>query len=325
MQTNELIEELKLKVANGEVSREELSSRLGLSQITTVSSTSYKSEATTHFSVTKMLYILGEAIVVIGIIIFIAQMWNDMSPFSHIVITLGLGLLFAALGSVLLKKQPQTDLGTVFHFMGGMLIPSGSLVLLDELNVGIDEPWVVAGTFFSIFVFYMLLNKIHKNALLTFFAILHATITTYLVLYAMVDDGSLWVDSLYQYLTMILGVSYLLLAHAFKDGWNSKLIGALNFFGITGFLGAGFSLALDSGIWEVFYFLVLFGCLFLSVYLKSRTILIMSTVFLLIHVSYITGEHFADSIGWPLSLVFLGFVFIGLGYSSISINNKYIK
>jgi len=58
--------------------------------------------------------------------------------------------------------------------------------------------------------------------------------------------------------------------------------------------------------------------------MRSRSILVMSTLFLIAHVSYITGEYFADSLGWPISLVILGFVFIGLGYVSISVNKKYI-
>ena len=63
----------------------------------------------------------------------------------------------------------------------------------------------------------------------------------------------------------------------------------------------------------------------MSVYLKSKIILLMSTIFLIVHVSYITGEYFADSLGWPVVLVLLGFVFMGLGYASIIINNRYIK
>jgi hypothetical protein len=51
----------------------------------------------------------------------------------------------------------------------------------------------------------------------------------------------------------------------------------------------------------------------------------MSTGFLIAHVTFITGEYFADSMGWPISLVILGLVFIGLGYASITINKKFIK
>ena len=70
---------------------------------------------------------------------------------------------------------------------------------------------------------------------------------------------------------------------------------------------------------------MVFGGVFLSVYMKSRSVLIASTLFLVAHVVYITSEYFADSLGWPISLVLLGFVFIGLGYGSVTINKKYIK
>jgi uncharacterized integral membrane protein len=53
--------------------------------------------------------------------------------------------------------------------------------------------------------------------------------------------------------------------------------------------------------------------------------LALSTIFLLAHVSFITSEYFADSLGWPITLVILGFVFIGLAYFSVTINKKYIK
>ena len=123
---------------------------------------------------------------------------------------------------------------------------------------------------------------------------------------------------------MVIGLSYILLAYAFRDGWNKPLIGVLNFFGIIGFLGAAFSQVFDSVLWQLFYFILVFGSVYLSIYLKSRNILIISTLFLVAHISYITSEYFANSLGWPISLVFLGFVFIGLGYASVNINKKYI-
>jgi len=73
------------------------------------------------------------------------------------------------------------------------------------------------------------------------------------------------------------------------------------------------------------FVLIVLGGLALAAYLKSRIVLTVSTLFLIAHVSYITSEYFADSVGWPLVLVILGFVFIGLGYISITINKKFIK
>lgn len=322
MNKEELLQELAAKISMGEISREDVMSHLSLSTVT--QSEIVKEETSKNFSVTKMLYILGAAIVVVGIVIFVSQIWDDIGSFGRILVTLGLGFLITAIGSMLLKSRPEDKIGTIFHFIGGMLIPGGALVTLSELSTGVDHPWVVAITFGVIFAFYLLLNSVHKNAILTFFAIANGTAFVYLIVNAIVDEPFYRHGDLYAYLTMIIGASYLLLGYAFRNGWNKQLVEILYFFGITGLLGAAFSRVFDSVPWQIFYFIVVMGGLYLSVYVKNSRILVMSTLFLIIHVSYITDKYFADSLGWPISLIMLGFVFIGLGYVSININKKYI-
>ena len=326
MEKELLLQELMEKLSTGEVSREEISQRLGLAPTAQqAQSFALEKDETQHFTVTKMLYVLGAAIVVIGIVLFIVQIWDNLGSVGRIAITLGFGLMFALLGSMQLKKAAELSVGTVFHFIGGMLIPLGAVVTLAEMSLD-DSIWSFAIAFISIFVFYMLLNTVHKNAILTFFAIANGTAAIYLVTGAILDPmlDNRAMETVFQYLTMALGGSYLLLARAFIGGWNEKLVGALNFFGVTGLLGAAFAQVFDSGFWELLYFVIVFGTLFVSVYMKSRIILVMSTIFLLAHVTYITSEYFADSLGWPVALVFLGFVFIGFGYASIMINKTYI-
>lgn len=324
MNKEELLQELSIRISKGEINREEIASRFNFPLATQTLVTPENSKISTPFSVTKMLYVLGAAIVVIGILIFISQIWNDIGSFGRILVTLGLGFLITAIGSMLLKSKPDQNIGTVFHFIGGILIPGGAMVTLSELNVDFVSLWPVTITFGTIFVFYLLLNFVHKNAILAFFAIANGTAFIYLLVEAIVDGPFYRHQDLYAYLTMIIGASYLLLAHAFREGQNKKLIGVLYFFGITGFLGAAFSQVFDSVLWQMLYFIIVIAGLALSVYMRSRIILIMSTLFLIVHVSYITGKYFAGSIGWPISLVILGFVFIGLGYISVNINKKYI-
>ena len=324
MNKEELLQELSAKISAGEISHEEVISRLSLA-----SAAKGKNEGEPkklqHFSVTKMLYVLGAAIVIIGLVIFVAQIWDIIGSAGRILVTLGLGLLLAAMGSILLKQKPEDLIGAVFHFIGGMMIPGGAIVTLYELNGGFLSLWPVTITFGAIFAFYLLLSVFHKHVVLTFFAIAHGTAFIYLLFEAIIEGPSYGHMDLYAYLTMTISATYLLLAQAFRTGWNSKLMGALYFFGVTGFLGAAFSQVLDSVLWQMLYFLLVLGGLFLSVYLKSQIILAVSTIFLIIHVSYITSKYFANSIGWPISLVALGFLFIGLGYASIAINKKYIK
>lgn len=325
MNKSDLLKELSEKLSAGDITREEVMRALKLP------ATHKGKHEEKGFSVARMLYVLGISIVVLGIVFFVSQIWTDIGAVGRIVVTLGLGFLFTVLGSMLLKQKPDETIGSVFHFIGGMLIPGGAMVTLSELSTDTPTLWPVAITFAVIYLFYMLLNTAHKSPVLSFFAIANGTVFIYVLVEAIVDGYSYEHEELFGYLTMVVGISYLLLSHAFRGSWNEPLRGLLNFFGITGLLGAAFmrifdgnARVLDGNTWELLFFLLVMAGLYLAVYARSRVILVMSTVFLIVHVSYITSEYFADSIGWPLALVLLGFVFIGLGYASIAINKRYI-
>ncbi len=323
MTKDELLAELSLKVSTGELSQSEVLGRLNLSTITATTPGTETLPAK-HFSATKMLYVIGVIIVVIGVLFFVSQIWDALGSPGRILITLGLGFLFTGIGSMLLKTKPEQNIGSVFHAIGGMLIPGGSIVALTELHVNLDSMWPVTVTFGVIFGFYLLLSYIHKNAILTFFAIANGTMFTYLLVSALL--GSSWYNNgdVYAYLTMIVGASYILLGYSFRDGWNSKLSSVLYLFGSLAFMGAAFSRVFDSVLWQMLYFFIVAGGIFLAVYMRNKAILAISTLFLIAHISYITSKYFADSIGWPVCLVVLGFIFIGLGYASVNINKKYI-
>lgn len=324
MNKEELLQELSTKISTGEISREEIATRFSVAPAAQPAAITENSKVSTPFSATKMLYVLGASIVVIGIVIFISQIWDDIGAFGRIAVTLGLGFVITAIGSMLLKVKPDDRIGTVFHIMGGALIPGGAVVTLSELNLNLLSTWPDTITFGAIFAFYLLLSFIHKNYILTFFAVANGTAFVYLLAEAAIDGPFYSHGDLYAHLTMVIGASYLLLTHAFRGSWNKGLGGILCFFGSAGFLGAAFSQVFDSVPWQMLFVIIVIGGIALSVSMKSRSILAMSTLFLIAHVSYITTEYFADSLGWPISLVILGFVFIGLGYISVSINKKYL-
>jgi hypothetical protein len=328
MNKEEILRELLEKVGSGEITKEEVLYYLELNNPNITFSEPSELEnikKVSHFSITKLLYILGAVIVTIGIVFFVAQIWEDIGSFGRILITFVLGIIFAIIGSGLFSKE-ENNLGQIFHFIGGMLIPGGSLVLIDELGFSTSTLWPFVFAFGLIFMAYLLLAAVHKKPILTFFALANGTTFMYLLVGALFDDLSYrMTGDIYAYLTMVIGISYLLLAHSFQDSWNDKLVKALHFFGSTAFLGAAFTRVFDSGFWQLLYFIIVFGGIYLSIKLRSQSILAISTIFLIAHVAYITGEYFADSLGWPITLIFLGFVFIGLGYFSVNINKRYIK
>ncbi len=323
MNKEQLLQELKNSLAQGTVTQQEITKALHMtSSVVSSVNASNSSHVTTG---SKILYALGGLIVVVGIVTLFSQIWSDTGSLFRVLITLGLGVLITGSGSVLLKKKPEDTIGLVFQAMGGALIPGGALVTLHELSTGLDTVWPVVIAFGAITAFYLFLNAAHKNALLTFFAIANGTAFLYLLTDAVLITPFYQNDTIYAYLTMAIGISYLLLAHAFREGWNQKLSFALYFLGTLGFLGASFSRVSHSGFWQLFYFFILGGSILLSMRLKKRTRLILSMLFLLAHVTFITDKYFADSLGWPLALVILGFVFIGLGFTTVRVSNKYIS
>jgi hypothetical protein len=325
MDKEKLLQELALKISSGEITREEVVHHFtDLQSHSDGGETEFKKDIK-HLAVTKILYIFGTSVIVLGILTFVAAIWDVLGSTTRIVLTLGLGITFALSGSILLKKKPGESIGGLFHVIGGVLIPGGVLVMLSELNWDIISKWPSVIAFGSLFVFYMLLNLVHKNVSLTFFTIVNGTIFINQFVGATISGLTYEAShTVSKYVQMVIGANYLLLAHVFREGWNKKLVSPLQFFGTTWFFMSAFLMVFDSIIWQILFLLFVIGGFALSIYMKSRTILGISTLFLIVHFSYITGKYFAGSLGWPLSLILIGFALIGLGYMSIQINKKYL-
>jgi hypothetical protein len=329
MNKQELLQELTEKVTNGVITQQEVSDALHIE--TPIKTNTKQNRVLSHLSVSNMLYTLGGIIVIIGIVIFVNRIWADLFSFGRVFITLGMSFIFALFGSLLLHSKPKEMIGVIFHFIGGILMAIGVAVSIIELNLD-DNFWVIASAYMIVAIFYFLLTITYKNVLLTFFSIVYSTITVYLLVNAIIGDrymdmGSYyWVDDIYQFITIALGVIYLVLVLQFQKTWNNPLVGVLTLVGSTAILWASFTQVLESSslLVELLYFGLLIAGGVLSIRMKSRIILVITTIFLIVHVSFITSKYFANSLGWPISLVLLGFVFIGLGYGSIQINKKYI-
>ncbi len=94
----------------------------------------------------------------------------------------------------------------------------------------------------------------------------------------------------------------------------------MNGFGALSLLGFGITIG---GFFDIFYILILFAGFYGSIYLKSRAMLLFSSLFLMAHMIKLTSRFFVDSLGWPISLIIIGFLIIGVGYGSYQVKKKY--
>lgn len=316
MHKNEILENLARALRDGEIDK---------SAVMKVVKENHSDDDLSKTGATKLLFFIGGAIAIIGVIAFASQVWIEIGAFARVAITLGFGLVMAFLGSMFLNKIGSEKLGNIFHIIGGVFIPSGAMVLLSEFNVETVSLWPIAITFAVISMFYFILSNVHRSPVLTFFTIVNVTIFLYQFTGALVENSiHIWED-LFRYLTAFVGVSYLLTGYSFKSGWNRKLAQVLYFAGTIAFLSAGFPSGNDGLVWEMLYFPLTAYMIYSAIYLRSTAVLAISTIFLLAHIGFITGKYFADSLGWPVTLILLGFVFIFLGHFSVKIQNKFIR
>jgi hypothetical protein len=330
MNNFDLLAEMKAKLESGELHPESVRRLLpdepGLVPLEGPGSANTKPDTQSplsYFTATRLLYIVGGIFVVLGVLYLVSQLWIDLTATNRILITLGLGFVFAGIGSALMIFSPDKDLGNVFHVIGGFLIPGGALVTLNELGTSTNSSWPVTLTIGFVFLFYGLLVLYHKRVVLSFFAFANGTALLYLLLDSVMPTAN---ASEYAYLTMAIGASYVIYGYLFSEDWNERLVPFLYFFGPAGFYLAGFAEVMDTVAMEMAYPFLAFGGLVLSVLiLKSRIALLISTGAVIAYVIYITAEYFADSIGWPVALILLGFIIIGIGYLSITLNRKYIS
>jgi hypothetical protein len=122
---------------------------------------------------------------------------------------------------------------------------------------------------------------------------------------------------------------YALLGYALTQTPHRALIGALYGFGMLLFLGAALALGAwkpDQNVWwELAFPGLVFGVMFLSVYLKSKAFLTFGSLYLMVYILKITAEYFADSLGWPLALVLTGLGLIAIGYLYFKLKKKYLS
>ncbi len=76
-------------------------------------------------------------------------------------------------------------------------------------------------------------------------------------------------------------------------------------------LGGAFG-AIQGGWAEIIYLGVNGFIVYLSIRLASRSMLVVGVFGLIGYLSYFTHEYFADVTGWPIALIVMGMVMIGL-------------
>ena len=268
----------------------------------------------------KLLGYIGGIFVFAGIGVFISMFWDDFGSAARVIVTLGVGLMAFIVGLVCLadkRNEKHYDKAAVPLFIvSSILQPMGILVMLQEYSSGGDARHGLI--FMSA---YMLIQQgatfwAKRLSVLAFSAILFGCI-----LLANVFDVWGWPGEL---IGMVIGVSLICVAYALQQSKHMAIAPFWYFVGGVILMWSVFE-AVENTPLELLYLGLSALIIFLSTHVRSRALLGVGTLAMLIYIGYYTAKHFANTLGWPIALVVIGVALIALSSLAVRLNNKYIK
>jgi len=125
-------------------------------------------------------------------------------------------------------------------------------------------------------------------------------------------------------IAIVLGGSILLASAGVDRMGRGGVVPFWYFVGAAAFLYGLFD-AVESTPLEIVFLAAAAGFVYASVVLHSRALLAVATLAILGYTGYFTGQHFVDSIGWPLALIAFGLMLIGLSAVAFRLDRQYVR
>lgn len=264
----------------------------------------------------RLLGYLGGIFVFAGVCVFIAMYWDDFGSAARVIVTLGTGFTAFVMGLACLIDNRYERASTPLFLTSSLLQPSGIFVMLNEFSSGGDARHGIL--FMTV---YMLIQQgavfiAKRRTVLAFSVIVFGSI-----FFTTLCD--LW-DINTNLTGSVLGLSLLCIATALNQSRHQAIAPFWYFIGSLALLWSVFD-SVKNTPFELGYIGLSALIIFVSTYVRSRTLLLTGTVSMLAYIGYFTSEHFADAIGWPVSLVIIGIALIGLSSLAIKLNNRFIQ
>ncbi len=279
-------------------------------------------------SIADVLYLVGGLIVVVGIAVLVGENWAKLGPVLRVLVTLGASVVTFIAGYLISKKIDLVVWSVAFYLIASIIMPLGFYTLLELLGFINNPLWLetlIAGLAFAVnaIVFFKFRNSVHL-----IFSFLFGIWFYYSVIQYFYGQYSFDADVM-SYITIVLGIALMSLGVSVSISKFKKISGlvfttATFMILVSCFVLQGFG-SDARFFWEGIYPVICFVLIFLSSELKSKAVLVVSTLMLMVYIMKITGEYFAESLGWPLALVFAGLLLMGVGYMAYYLNKRQLQ
>ncbi len=265
--------------------------------------------------VRQLLAYVGGIFVFAGILVYIAMFWAEMNSAARIIITLGCGLVALILAVLMLSHDKFAKAVTPLFLSAAWLQPTGIMVAFDELGSGGNPQYAVLATTIVMLLQSVLILPRYPRSVLVFVALGFAVLTFGNVFDLLGVDEDLNI--------MITGLSVMMVTYGIDQTPHRSITPFWYFLGSALFLWAAFELLEDTPA-NILYLGICAFMIYVSTLARSRTLLFTSTLAMMGYLGYFTSEYFVNSAGWPIALIVMGLILIGLSNLALRINRKYI-
>ena len=325
MHKDELLKQIRSGAAQRLVTREEVAVAYDAGASVKTTDVTERRQAT----ISDVLYYVGGAIVFLGISVLIWQHWSKLNDATKILATLGSGIA-AYLAGVFLSRNERLEVASrAFYFISALVSPLGLYVTFDVAGLDAGSHGIQSLISGILLLTFLLSYFIDRKTVFTIFNIIFGTWLFFSFTSFLVGSNPYFTWKFSAYRVLCTGLVYASLGYYFSQSDKRALTGALYGFGVLSFLGAALALGdwkpNQSAFWELAFPGLVFGVMFLSVQLKSKSFLTFGSMYLMAYILKITAEYFTDSLGWPLALVLTGLALIAIGYLHFNLKSKYLS
>lgn len=260
-----------------------------------------------------MIYI-GGAFIFMGLCVYISMIWEDLDSLSRVIISMGSGFVAFILGLFTLGDSRFIKAATPLFLIGAALQPVGLFVFMDEYLPHSGD--VVKAACF-VFAFMTIQQTIAfiatKRTALAFFSLFF--------FYAFLSVFMNWLEIDAPEGPMVLGLTGLMVSYGISKTDHKVIAPFFYFWGSLITAAASFDFLEDTPL-DVALIGVSAGLIYLSTIAASRTVLTIGVISLLAFLGYFTDEYFSDIVGWPIAMIIMGFIMIGISVFAVKLGKK---
>ena len=264
---------------------------------------------------TNLFAYLGAIFLLAGLGVFIEMLWKEMDSFGRIAVTLGSGVAVFVAALFAGRSEHRQGLATALFVLAALLQPMGILVTIAEFSKGGDDRHAILLASGLLLVQQTVTFLKTKRTILLFTSLVFGVCAYGVAM----DLAGLEYDLIFG----TVGLAVLFVVHWIDHSPHAAITPFWYFASSTAMLTGLFSFV-EGSLLEIVFLAAACGVVVLSTWVKSRSLLLVGAVAILSYVVYYTAEHFADVIGWPIALILLGLLLIGLSAVAFRINRNYI-